>query len=213
MKAKKVKVVDAVIEEEKPFFLPRAVAYLIDAVIVFVLCLCVSVVLPEDKNHEKYVDEYKQIQAKYLDKEISRSEYVEKSKDVVYDIDYTNTPSTICTVVVLVLYYIVFQYYNKGQTIGKKIMKVRVINTEGKDLTMNQVALRALIVDSILINILLIGSLLFLGKNYYYYASFSLQMLDSILIIAALIMILFRHDGRGLHDIIAKTKVISEKKV
>ena len=205
--AKKVKVVEAVIEEEKPFFLPRAIAYIIDSVIVFMICLCIGMVLPQDKNHEKYVDEYKKIQADYIDKKITQDEYIEKSKAVVYDIDYTNTASSLVNIVILIGYYIVFQYYNKGMTIGKKVMKLKVVSEKG-DLSMNQVALRAILVDSVLINLLLVGSVLFMKENYYYYASVSLQGLESLIIIACLLMILFRKDGKGLHDVLAKTKVV-----
>ena len=211
MKAKKEKVVDAIIEEEeKPFFLPRACAYVIDSIIVFLLSVAISMGLPQDKNHEKYVDEYEKIQIEYKEKKITKDQYMARSKDVVYDIDYTNTPSTIVTVVILILYYIVCQFFYKGKTLGKKLMKLKVVSTEG-DLTINQIALRALFVDSVLINVLLIGSVLFIGRGYYYYASLSLQTLDSILVIAALVMILFRKDGRGFHDIIPKTRVIKEK--
>ena len=73
---------------------------------------------------------------------------------------------------------------------------------------MNQVALRAILVDSVLINLLLVGSVLFMNENYYYYASVSLQGLESLIIIACLLMILFRKDGKGLHDVLAKTKVV-----
>ena len=205
--AKKEKVVEAVIEEEKPFFLPRAIAYIIDSIIVFMICLCIGMVLPQDKNHEKYLEEYKQIQTQYMDKKIDRDEYIEKSKGVVYDIDYTNTISSLVNIVVLIGYYVVFQYYNKGMTIGKKAMKLKVVSEKG-NLSMNQVALRAILVDSILINLLLVGSVLFISKDYYYYASVSLQGLESLMIIGCLLMILFRKDGKGLHDVIAKTKVV-----
>ena len=47
--AKKVKVVEAVIEEEKPFFLPRAIAYIIDSVIVFMICLCLNTFINRSK--------------------------------------------------------------------------------------------------------------------------------------------------------------------
>ena len=210
MKSKKEeKVVDAVIDCEKPFFLPRAVAYIIDSILVFLLCLGITFVLPKDSNHEKYTEEYKQIQTDYTEKKISKDEYIAKSKDVVYDIDYTNTAASLTNIVVLVLYYVVFQFYNKGMTLGKKIMKLKIISTNGKDLSINQVALRAILVDSILVNLLLVGSVLFMNKNYYYYASLSLQGLESVIVIATLIMILFRKDGKGLHDLLAKTKVVS----
>lgn len=214
-KKKEEKIIEAVIEEkskkDKPYFFPRMIAFIIDIILVSVISTLIVMVIPENENHKKYVEEYEQIQADYIDKKISEKEYINKSKDVVYDIDYTNTPSTIVQVVVLIGYFIVFQFYNKGQTLGKKIMKLRVVSNEDKDLTLNQVAYRAIIVDSILINILMIGAVLFIGRDYYYYTSFGLQGLDALLIIIALVMIIVRKDGRGLHDVIAKTKVISCK--
>lgn len=105
----------------------------------------------------------------------------------------------------------VFQFYNKGQTIGKKLMRLRVVSVKDSDLTLNQITYRGLIINSILSNILIIGSLLFLNRDYYYYASSGIQMLSSLILIVTLIMILFRKDGRGLHDVIANTKVIQER--
>ena len=116
----------------------------------------------------------------------------------------------IAEVVLLILYFIVFQFYNKGQTFGKKLMKLRVVNNNGNELTLNQVTCRALIIDSILINLFMIAALLFSGRNYYYYASLSLQILSGIIIFVTLMMIFFRKDGRGLHDVVTGTKVIQE---
>jgi uncharacterized RDD family membrane protein YckC len=167
-------------------------------------------VIPENKNYDKYMKEYEQIQTDFIEEKIDSEEYFNKSMDVVYDIDYSNVFSMITEVVLIILYFIVFQFYNKGQTFGKKLMKLRVVSTKGDNLTLNQVAYRALIINSILINILILGSLLFLGRDYYYYASLVLQVIGSIIIVVTLMMIFFRKDGRGLHDVIAGTKVIQE---
>ena len=56
----------------------------------------------------------------------------------------------------------------------------------------------------------MIAALLFSGRNYYYYASLSLQLLSGIIIFVTLMMIFFRKDGRGLHDVVTGTKVIQE---
>ena len=184
---------------------------IIDAILVLIICSCVAFVLPANENHEKYVEEYTQIQKDLVDKKITTDEYINKSKDVVYDIDYSNTMATLSQVVVFILYYVVFQYYNKGQTIGKKIMKIKVVSTKDKELSLDQVAIRALIADSILINLLLVGAVLFIGRNYYYFTSLGLQILDYAVIIVALLMVLFRKDGKGLHDLAAGTKVVNTK--
>lgn len=89
-------------------------------------------------------------------------------------------------------------------------MKLRVVSTKDGELTLNQITYRGLIINSILLNILILAALLFLGRNYYYYASYILQSVAAVIELAILLMVLFRKDGRGLHDIVAGTKVIQE---
>lgn len=208
---KEEKIVDAIIEEEKPFFFPRLVAYIIDTILVFALMLGVAFILPVNENHKKYMDEYKTIQAELMDGKIKKEEFTSRYKDIVYDLDYTNTLVSLSQTVVFILYFIVFQYYNKGQTVGKKLMGIKVISTKDKQLTLDQMAIHALIADSIIINLLLVASVLFIGREYYYYASLGLQLINYSVIIVALLMIIFRKDGKGLHDVLANTKVISVK--
>lgn len=218
IKKKDEKVTDAVIEEkktntdtfDKPYFFPRAVAYIIDILLVSIVCSGILFLIPENKNYDAYVKEYEQIQTDVIEKKIDTKEYFNKAIDIVYDIDYSNCMSMIIEIVVIILYFVVFQYYNNGQTLGKKIMKLRVISNNGDSLSLNQVAYRALIINSVLINMLIVAALLFLGRNYYYYASLLLQIISEIIVIVTLIMIMFRKDGRGLHDIIAGTKVVQE---
>lgn len=223
------KVVDAVISEKetkdknqinetiinqdnlmKPYFFPRLVAYIIDILIVSIICSGLMFLIPENKNYSKYVKEYEQIQTDFIQEKISKEEYVNRSADIVYDIDYSNVVSMIIEIVLIILYFVVFQFYNKGQTLGKKLMKLRVISVSDTNITLNQIACRALIINTILINILILATLLFLGRDYYYYVSSGLQVIAGIIVFITLIMILFRKDGRGLHDVIVGTKVVQE---
>ncbi len=206
---KKEKIIDAVLDEEKPFFFPRLVAFVLDFLIVYLMMIGIAFVLPANSNHEKYLEEYKTVQTELIEKKLTNKEYTNRMKDLVYDIDYSSTLVTLSQTVVFILYFIVFQFYNKGQTIGKKLMKIKVVSTKGKDLTIDQVAIHSIIANSIVIKILLIASVLFIGKEYYYYASLGLQLLNYFVIIVALLMIIFRKDGKGIHDVLANTKVIS----
>ncbi len=207
----KVEIVSSTQEMEKPYFFPRLIAYIIDVLLVSIVCSLVMLVIPQSENYQKYVEEYEQIQTNFIAEKITAEEYFNQSTGVVYDIDYNNVLPMILEVVLIILYFIVFQFYNKGQTFGKKLMKLRLISQKDSELTLNQVAVHALIINSILINILVIGSLLFLGRNYYYYASSALQFIAAIIVLITLFMILFRKDGRGLHDLLAGTKVVQEK--
>lgn len=198
------------LKNDKPYFFPRLVAYIIDVTLVSIVCSGILFLFPKNENYSKYLKEYQEVQTNFIDNKIEADEYIHKVADITYDIDYSNVLSMILEVVLLILYFIVFQFYNKGQTFGKKLMKLRVVNNNGNELTLNQVTCRALIIDSILINLFMIAALLFSGRNYYYYASLSLQILSGIIIFVTLMMIFFRKDGRGLHDVVTGTKVIQE---
>ena len=219
-KKKEAKIIEAEVEEikdetkpvkenEKSYFLPRALAYVIDIVLIIIISSMISSFVPANKNYDKAYKEYMELQDKVTSRTISMDEYFKKSVPVVYDMDYNNVPSMIIQVTVLVLYFVVFQAVSKGQTLGKKIMKIKIVSTDGNELTMNQVAIRAVIINSVFINLLLIGSVMFASSDIYYYISLGLQGFEGLIIVITLIMILFRSDGKGLHDLLAKTQVIS----
>ncbi|MCI5966954.1 MAG: RDD family protein [Tenericutes bacterium] len=217
IKNKDGKVVEAVIEEkdtntlDKPYFFPRAIAYIIDVLLVSIVCTGVLLLIPKNDTYEQYYKEYEQIQSDFISEKIDSREYLDKSKDIIYGLNSNNVISMIVEVVLIILYFIVFQFYNKGQTLGKKLMKIRVVSVKNGELSLDQVTYRALIVNSILFNILAIGAVLFAGKSYYYYAYSGIQLLSSTVFFITILMILFRKDGRGLHDVIAGTKVIQER--
>ena len=198
-------------QQRKSYFFPRFVAYILDVLLVSIVCTGISFFLPENENYNKYMDEYELIQTQYMEQEITATEYLNKSMDVIYDIDYSNFLFIIIEVVLIILYFIVFQFYNKGQTFGKKLMKLRVVSTVNDNLSVNQVAVRALIINSVFANVLLIGSLLFVGRDYYYYANSVIQAISLGVTLTAVVMVLFRKDGRGLHDMLANTQVIQEE--
>lgn len=195
-------------KESKPYFFPRLVAYIIDIFLVSIVCTGIMFLIPENKNYNKYVKEYEQIQTDLIQNKITKDEYLHKSVDIVYDIDYSNVVSMIIEVVVIILYFVVFQFYNRGQTLGKKLMRLKVVSSDNQDVTLNQMAYRSLIINAVLVDILIIAALLFLGRDYYYYISSGLQLLTGTIVFITLIMILFRKDGRGLHDVVVRTKVI-----
>lgn len=191
----------------KAYFLPRFIAYIIDIILVFMVSTLIMTVIPKNSNIEQLQKETKEIKEKFTNKEITQKQYIERAKTLTYDYQYANVPYSIVDIVILILYFVIFQFYNKGQTFGKKLMKVRMVSSDESALTMDQLIVRALVLQSILINIALIGAVLFM-KKYYYYTDLSLTLLQSAIILVSVGMVLFRNDGRGIHDMIAKTKVI-----
>lgn len=193
---------------KKAYFFPRITAYVIDILIISLLSALITIFLPADKNLVQLNEEYKQLQTDYLELKIDKDIYVARSVEYVYEIDYANTFVTIIQLMVIILYFIVFQFYNKGQTLGKKIMKVKVVSSDGGELSMNQFVYRSLIIHAILVNMIMIGCVLFMSKTPYYYTSVTFQFVQMILVIGSLLMVSFRKDGKGLHDLVAKTQVV-----
>ena len=65
-----------------------------------------------------------------------------------------------------------------------------------------------MLINSILINFLIIGAVLLTDRDTYYYISLVFQGLESLVVVISLVMILFRNDGKGLHDLLARTQVV-----
>ena len=145
----------------------------------------------------------------YLEGKTAADEYINQSVDVVHDLDYSNVMTSVVGVIVFILYFVVFQFYNNGQTLGKKLMGVRVVSTTGDDkVSMNQYVIRSLLVNSLVCNILLIGMVLFMSRDVYFYAKFAVEGIQTILIIVSAFMVIYSASGRGLHDKMAATRVV-----
>lgn len=192
----------------KAYFFPRLVAYVIDVFIVSMVASLICYFIPMN-NYNELQQELTSVQEKFLNAEISEEEYLNQTALISYDLDYAAVPSYIVQVALLILYYVVFQFYNKGQTIGKKLMKIRVVAyDEKRELTINDYIYRSIILNALLANFLIIIFVLFLDRNYYFYTSFTLQIVQIVLSLITIFMVLFKKDGRGLHDMVAHSKVV-----
>lgn len=196
---------------KKSSFTQRLIALIIDLMIVGVIVNLISTPFINQEKNEKLMNETKKIMDNYKNGDISLNVYFNQVKDINYELSRINGITTLIEIVVLILYFIVFQFYNKGQTLGKKIMKIRVINKDSNELTMNNILLRSLIINSILFNMIVLGFITFLSKDMYLYGVYSFQIIQYLIVIISVFMILFGKESIGLHDLIGHTKVVSEK--
>lgn len=194
-------------KKDKAYFLPRVMAYLIDAIIISLVVNVLAVPF-YNNNVDTLNKEYEMVGEKYVNKEITTEVYLYQSLDLSYDMNYNMIPVTIIDMTCLILYFVVYQYYNKGQTLGKKIMKVKTVSNNDEELSINNYVYRSLLLNGVLIGILDIVSMLFISKNYGIYISFTLQFIQIVLILITVLMVLFSKQGRGLHDKLGNTKVI-----
>ena len=159
----------------------------------------------------------------YKDKKINNKEYNNIIENLNFnyskiEIDYSykllkySIIPTIVSIMCALLYFVIIQFYFNGQTLGKKLMKLRIISNNGKQLNTLNYFIRSLIVNEVFINILSIILLMVLSKNNYIVYNKIIYVITFILETVIIFMIMFDKNNRGLHDYISNTKVIMDKK-
>lgn len=193
-------------------FSKRLLAFIIDMIILGIISSILTFPFCNTDNYKKLTDESTQVMEDYLDKKITPQTYISRSSDISYDLSKEIGLKTIITIGIYILYFIVYQFYNHGRTLGKKFMRIKIVSDNDKEeLSMNQIAVRSLIINSILVNLITLSVTIFGTKDIYFVTSMIMQVLDMILMFTIAIMVLSREDKRGLHDIISHTKVINEE--
>lgn len=175
----------------------------------------------EEYNELIKEDKYKDlITSSYEDNKISQGEYKEitnkineDNADLANDYNYIlgriAISDSIITLVCTLFYFGVIQYFLKGQTIGKKILKLKVVSASKKKINLLNYILRSLIVNNVLLNIVGIIFLAYSSKTIYLKADNILSTLVSVVEAIIIFLVLTRDDARGLHDLLFNTKVIS----
>lgn len=194
--------------------LRRIGAYIVDIIVITMIS---SMFVRIEFLNPKY-DEYEKAYNEYIDftsEVINNPEKVNDSNlnDITYNLSKTGLATSIITLVVTTLYFVGFQYINRGQTLGKKLFKIQVVDSENKKLKFYQVLVRALLIDKIATNAISAILISTLSKDAYLTGSQYVELVDMAIMAASFILIMFREDGKGLHDMIVGTKVVFESEV
>ena len=193
----------------KPISYKRVLAYLIDIVIISVISALLTYFIPLSDEYLAKSGELDSVVENYVSGDISQDEYLEKINDISYVISRESVVTSIITLAISMTYFVVFAYYYNGQTLGKKVMKLQVISENKEKANFWQLLIRSSLVDALLMNSISIIIILTLNKASYLKVNDMITTLFGGLYIIIFVMILFRKDARGLHDILAKTRVIS----
>ena len=145
----------------------------------------------------------------YSKQEISTQEYIDYYAQTEYQIARLTGTRSLILLFIGVLYYIVFQTYNRGQTIGKKLMKIRVVSNDG-ELSYNQMIFRSLIANSILLNIIMFTFMLFNSAEVYFYSYIIFAVIQFVITIISAIMVMNNNNGLAVHDRLVHTMVVRE---
>lgn len=193
--------------------LKRIVAYIIDYMIITLISTSLVYITFINPRYDEYIEAsnaYNNLVQEYYNKDIDAKELTTESRNLSYEINSNGYVYTIGNIIIIFLYYGVFVYFTKGQTLGKKIMGIKIVSNKEKELKIYNYFIRAFILNGVILSILTLIAICFkesIYLNIYTIAS----NFDMILMIVLFLMVLFNKDGRGIHDILAGTKVVDAR--
>lgn len=188
--------------------LKRIIAFVIDIVIVSLVVSLINL-LPLDPYKDKYKDAYEKYnEVVQKSTEDEKNDYKDEIIELNYEVYKYRTYSSMFSATALILYFGVLPLVMNGQTLGKKIMKLRVVSNNEKKLNFWKYLIRIVILNNIWLSLINVGAVYVVSGVKFYYVTYVISMLSSLIYMLNLIMVMFRKDNRGLHDMIAGTKVI-----
>ena len=192
-------------------FNKRFFAYIIDIFIVLVIANLITMFIPISEKTQDYYKELQTTQKKMYDKEIDVKEYTDIVLEDNYNISKGTVLISLTSIIIYILYFVVYQVYNNGQTVGKKLMKIKVKSITDESLSINTMLFRALIIYGIAANIINLILILLLKKELYLSISNTISIIQSLIVIISVFIILFSRQKKGIHDIITKTEVVNKE--
>lgn len=188
----------------------RITSFLIDSIILSLLLSLLTFWVPQSNSYQNALEDEKKLLNDYSENKIDFDTYLDRYTENQYLLEKESILITIVSCVLSIGYFGTFAYYNNGQTLGKKLLKIKVTSNSGKELRHTIYILRSLILSGTLFSLISCVMLLLIKSNQYLYTVFPVSMISSFVAIASILMIAFRKDKRSIHDLICGTKVVEE---
>lgn len=193
--------------------LQRLGAYIIDYIFILLLITFLGQIRflnPTFDEYYKTYDESMEMINNTNEEDIFKLLESEEYSLANYNLAKYSVSISIISIIVYLGYFVGFQKWNKNQTLGKKLFNIEVASIENTDVKWWQILLREIIIYNLIAEILYVILILFLNVNSYFMISNIILAISSLIFLINVILILFRKDGRGLHDLLAKTIVVEK---
>lgn len=192
---------------KKANFYKRLVAYTID---MFIVGLVISIISYnfDTTRLEKLSDKSIKLMNSFTNGDISSDKYFFEYADILYKVNKANVNSNLLGLVIYVGYFVLFQFFNGGATIGKKLLKIKVVSQGGGEVSLWQMIVRTSIINGI-VPLALSLIIVFTTKGLVFLTLSSVVgLFENIFVIICVFMLLYKSDCLALHDIMSKSVVI-----
>ncbi len=185
----------------------RFIAYFIDFVIMLALLYLLALILPSNQNVGILQNEINDSLNSFLTNKISFTTFINRYAISYHSLMLNVVHINVITLILLFIYYVITPLYNSGQTIGKKITKIKIVSSKG-ELTRTKLFTRALFINGLMYTLLSI-ILLYTSSGLSYFLLVSLlAALQIIFILVNILILVYKKNNKTIHDKISFTNVI-----
>lgn len=166
--------------------------------------------IKEKIDDVSYNDKCQVIVDKYNENKLTYNEYISKFNYYEQKREASSLVLNIILLILIFAYFVLFQGFTHGQTLGKKIMRLKVVSTTNKSLSYKQLFLRSIFLYEVIFTIIKMISSIVMPLNYYViFYNINYCIFEYLLNLILIFTICFDKNHRGIHDLIAKTRVIA----
>ena len=201
----------------------RLCAYTIDMLIVMLLTYLLAntyslnpFLYDREDAYNNYKEVYDKIDFNGEPEETMKA--LNEMNEPLYNLERVQVYELMWYVVLMIFYFVIFQTLNNGQTIGKKICRLKVVKKDNGEAGPFRLLLHSLMVGSSfyygfnLITIINVIALALANKEIYMPIYFIITFLGMALEVIYYILVFASKDNRWLNDIIAGVKTVEVKK-
>lgn len=193
----------------KVSFKRRLIAYIIDLALLSILVTLTLVIFPNDKKEIKQINNNINIITEdLLNNKIDNSQYLNMYAKYNYKLEKKQIKTNVLNLIYIIFLYILVPFFAGGQTIGKIVTKIKIVNEDNTDIQFNKLIIRSLFVNFLIYPIVTIPLIYLFSAKIYFILSLFLILIEFLLVLFTIFMVLYRHDRKGIHDILTKTKII-----
>lgn len=192
----------------------RILAFIIDFLLVAILSAIVMYVIPHSDKYNETLENSVTVRKLISESEtpLTSQELINVSNELTYDSYKYGVLENSLTIVIMLSYFTLFTFFNHGQTIGKKLVKIKVLDKDGNEPRLLGSFLRSLFITRSFGDVITFILVLSMKKPIFIKSYYYVDMFLTALWIVCPIVAIWRQDGRGLHDLIGGTKVLDKRK-
>ena len=191
----------------KAYFLQRVAAYVVDFILIFMLVQTLVYFIPVSKAYKEASDASAEI-FKDFTKSGDIDDFYERTSHYSYVMEKEGYVFIVISFVAHLGYFVWYQTYAKGQTLGKRFLKIAIKRDDDSDINIMDSLKRGIILRGYLTTVITMTCLLFMKENTYMGFSVAIEFGVMAAFIVCVLMVAFREDSKGLHDMFAGTKVV-----